>query len=135
MSRDPRRISLVGRPQRMPHRDWDDSQDAASRLLFVESLTVLRHAIDHGIEMGVDVERVIIDRLGDAQKFLELIASLHYDFLADVVFITRDDHGFLSSMGRGGNRVLYALGPDDVRFYLETHELVTGRMTERRLIA
>jgi len=33
----------------------------------------------------------------------------------------------MSASGRGGDRVLYALSPYDVRFYLETHDMVTGR--------
>ena len=34
----------------------------------------------------------------------------------------------MSATGRGGDRLLYALTRNDVRFYLETLDLVTGRI-------
>ncbi len=46
----------------------------------------------------------------------------------DILLIHDNGAGFLSATGRGGDRVLYALTAHDVRFYLETQDLVTGRV-------
>jgi len=40
-------------------------------------------------------------------------------YAGDVLLI-EDDSAFVSATGRGGDRVLYALRPEDVQFYLET---------------
>ena len=50
------------------------------------------------------------------------------ELTADILFILDNGAGFLSSTGRGGDRLMYALTPNDVRFYLETLNLVTGRL-------
>ena len=96
-----------------------------SRLIFIDALPFLRHAIDRGInKLEEDVERVIIDRTGTALQYLQALASLPAEFFGDVLFILSDGNGFLSSTGRGGDRVLYTLAGDDVDFYLRTNHLV-----------
>ncbi|HYM62780.1 MAG TPA: hypothetical protein VEZ11_17985 [Thermoanaerobaculia bacterium] len=78
---------------------------------------LLRRVLD---ELPIDVERVVIDHSSDALSCLEFLASLPHSFTGDVLFTAGDerDRHFLSSMGRGGDRVLYALGPDDLQFYM-----------------
>src|SRR6185436_11999642 len=69
-------------------------------------------------EPTLDAERVILDRGVSAETFLEILATLPQEFSGDVLRIDERGCGFLSATGRGGDRVLYALKPDDVRFYL-----------------
>ncbi len=121
---DTRRITLVARHSSKPPRDWDFSNPMGSRLIFVDALSFLPFAIDQGIKLGQDVDRVIIDRTGTAEQYLQLLASLPQDFLGDVLYARGDGDGFLSSVGRGGNRVLYSLSAEDIVFYLGTLELV-----------
>lgn len=125
LSTDPRRITLITRGLRSPQRSWETSRQAANRLIFLEAFTVLRYALDRGVaEMEQDVERVILDHSSTAGDFLELLASLPSAFTGDVLLIGDDDRGFLSSTGRGGDRLLYALTAPDIEFYLETHGLL-----------
>src|SRR5438105_9188794 len=124
MNNDNRRITLIARHPSVSNRNWDES-NLRNRLIFVDAFSFLRHAIDRGVnELGEDVARVIIDRTGTALQFLEALASLPHEFVGDVLFLMHDDNGFLSSIGRGGDRVLYALNPHDIDFYLETHGLI-----------
>jgi len=130
MKIDNRRISLIARHPGMPERPWNESKSGGSRLIFIDSLSFLPFALDRGInELGQDVDRLIIDRTGTAVQYLELIASLPHEFLGDVLFVRGDGAGFLSSLGRGGDRVLYSLGKYDIDFYLETHGLLTSPAT------
>lgn len=129
MRKDSRRISLVARSESLPHRDWDDSRASAARIVFVETMPVLSHAVRGALfEMNLDIERVVIDRTADADQLLTFLSTLPPEFHGDVVFIKHDDSGYLSATGRGGDRVLYRLSEHDVRFYLEAHGLVTGRL-------
>ena len=119
MANDPRRITLVAFNRRDGARSWQTSRAARSRLIFVPK--VLLH---QAVKIEEDVERVIIDRSATASEYLALLCALPLQFIADVLFIEDDDNGYLSSIGRGGDRVLYALGAEDLRFYLEINELI-----------
>lgn len=129
MNHDSRRITLITRDPRTPERDWDVSRNAPNRLILLDSFTVLRYAItSHAVDLDVDVERVILDQATSAAEYLELLAAIPHTFTGDVLLIRTDNSAFLSSLGRGGDRVLYSLGANDLRFYLEMHALVTGRI-------
>jgi hypothetical protein len=133
MTNDNRRITLVARDPGAEPLNWDES-NPRNRLLFIDSISFLRLAIDRGInEHDQDVERVIIDRRGTALQFLEALSSLPPEFVGDVLFVMNDGNGFLSSLGRGGDRVLYAVSPQDVGFYLETHGLIWKESSEYRI--
>lgn len=133
MTHDSRRITLISRDPSRPDRDWDNSMNAANRIILLDSFTVLRYAISsHMVDLDVDVERVVLDRSTSPADYLSLLASLPQSFAGDVLLIRDDDNAFLSSLGRGGDRVLYALGANDLRFYLEMHQLVTGRVATKR---
>ena len=130
MTTDPRRITLITRASRSPHRGWDTSPQAANRIIFLKAFTVLRYALARGVaEMEQDVERVILDHSSTAADFLELLTSLPAEFTGDVLLIRDDDSGYLSATGRGGDRVLYALSTHDIEFYLETHGLLAPAET------
>ena len=130
MRDDKRRITLIARGPATPERAWDSSSSAPSRLMFLEAV-VLLHVLDTGVpEINLDVERVVLDRSTSAVEYLDLLASLPTDFSGDVLLVREDETGFLSSSARGGNRVLYALSPADVLFYLETHALVSAAAAE-----
>lgn len=95
---------------------WNPDQ-----VLFVGSLFGL-HA---GLAMR-DVERIILDRSASAEVFLRFLAALPVATTGDVMSLTADGGAFLSSVGRGGDRILYALGPGDVAFYLDTNRLMAA---------
>ena len=127
MRNDKRRITVVTRGQATPERSWDTSSSAPNRLLFLEAMPVLQHVLDTGApDVTLDIERVLVDRAASAAEYLDLLAALPQEFGGDVVYIREDESGFLSANGRGGNRVLYSLTAEDVRFYLKTHALVNG---------
>jgi len=129
-----KRITLVNRPKVLAGRNWQSSQAAQSRLILVDSFTLLRHTVaSPKVYVDFDVERIVLDRATSASEYLALLAELPQDFSGDVVFIRDDDSGFLSAAGRGGNRVLYALSAQDLAFYLETHNLVTEKFYEAAL--
>lgn len=89
--------------------------------IFADSL----RAID-GASAAHDVERIIIDRCATSDEFLYLLAALPNALAGDVICIRNDGGAFLSATGRGGDRVLYALAPHDLHFYLETHGLAAN---------
>lgn len=126
-----RRISLIARGHVRPDRDWNEAGTAERRLMFAESPSTLAFALRAWSGSTIEVERVIIDGTGTEADFLDFLTRLPVDFSGDVLFIRRNEEAYLSATGRGGDRVLYALKPGDVRFYLETHELVTGRVAIR----
>ncbi len=121
---DPPRITLIARTAGVS-RSWDDSVGADTRLVFVDSLAFVSHAIRRALDVDhEDVARVIVDRIGTPAQFLELLSSLPDHFLGDVLFIRAEGASFLSATGRGGGRLLYALTGSDVDFYLQTMRLV-----------
>ncbi len=124
------KITLVCRGASTPDRDWNLSNRFTSRIILTEQLNVLRYAISETArETGVDIERVILDHSGSADNFLQVVAGLPHFFTGDALFLKDDGSGFMSSAGNGGDRVLYQLTAQDIRFYLETAGLVTGSMT------
>ncbi|MCU1246548.1 MAG: hypothetical protein JWN02_2458 [Acidobacteria bacterium] len=137
MRKDNRRITLIARGPATPDRDWNSGPASGTRLIFLETFSVLYYALTSALEeMDLDVERVVLDRSNTAAQYLELLSTIPVEFSGDVLYLRDDDTAYLSSNGRGGDRVLYSLGCEDVRFYLETHSLVTGRQityTDRRV--
>lgn len=96
----------------------------ANRLLFLDSIDELRLAIDFAIsENDFEAERVILER-GSAEEFLNLLAQVPREFLGDIVMLRDDRSGYLSAIGRGGDRSLQLMTPVDVGFYLEISRLV-----------
>jgi hypothetical protein len=134
---DTRRITLLARGHATPDRDWSRFTTDSTRLVTIESLTVLRYTLEHAVaDIDLDIERVILDRSFSPAEYLDLLAALPHELGADVLLIRDDDSGYLSATGRGGDRALYSLQPADVRFYLEANDLVTGRIVFReRMIA
>lgn len=122
------RITLITRNVSQPDVDWNYSRARTQRVAFLDSMNALRFVLGAALnDVGLDVERIVVDRAGEADEYLDLLAATPDEFAGDVVLIRQDGSGFLSATGRGGNRVLYALSAHDVRFYLEAHDLVTGR--------
>jgi len=129
MSRPEQRITLILADQSNPAIDWNYGRPAALQIAFPASVEALRQTIRRAArdDGGLDVERIVIDRMGTAQDFLDCLTAVPTRFLGDVVFIARDGSAYLSAMARGDGRILHRLGRQDLRFYLEMHELVTGR--------
>jgi len=119
--RDLRRITLIVRGAEAPSRPWEASKGAVNRLIFAETVSILRGALDHAAQ---DVDRLIIDGNASASEFLELLATLPQAFMGDVLLVRGGSTSYLSTVGRGDGRLLYALTQTDVQFYLETHRLV-----------
>jgi hypothetical protein len=119
--RDLRRITLIGRGTTTA-RSWDASNRSANRLIFVDSLSILTGALHHAAQ---DVERLVIDGAANESQFLDLLTTLPSDFAGDVLFVNGDERAFLSTTCRSGGRLLFAMLPADVQFYLEAQRLVT----------
>lgn len=123
------RTTPIARETTKPDVDWNYSACRRMAVAFVQSVAALRYAVAAAVyDVGLDIGRVIIDRAGKVDDFLSLLAALPVEFTGDALLIRDDGSGFLSATARGGDRILYALKPSDVRFYLETHDLVTGRV-------
>ncbi|HEV7763900.1 MAG TPA: hypothetical protein VGQ76_02760 [Thermoanaerobaculia bacterium] len=128
MSAEANRITLIARHATKPDVDWNYLRCRCENVAFLDSMHALKFAVSASINgAGLDIERVIVDRAGTAEDFLDLLASIPTALPGDVLMIRDDGSGFLSATGRGGDRVLYSLTNYDVRFYLETQDLVTGR--------
>jgi len=126
---DTRRITLLARGRSTPDRDWERLMNGMTRIVTIESMTVLRYTLKHAVsDIDLDIERVILDRTFSPQEYLDLLAALPGEFNADVLLIRADDSGYLSASGRAGDRTIHSLTPADVRFYLEANALVTGRV-------
>ena len=129
-----KRVTLVATHNMRPYAEWNETHPGGE-VTFVDSVHAVKFALGNALsEDGLDVERVIIDRTGAAEEFLELLARMPQQFAGDLLFIREQGDGFLSATGRGGDRVVYALGANDIRFYLETHHLVTGRPALRLVV-
>jgi hypothetical protein len=120
--RDLRRITLVSRGANQLPREWNACRQAANRIIFVGTFSVLSFALDHAAQ---DVDRILIDGTARPEEFLNLLTTLPAAFLGDVLLMRDRDTSYLSSAGRASGRLLYALTPADMQFYLETHGLVT----------
>jgi hypothetical protein len=130
VSQDSRRITLISRDPQKNTRDWDLTMSASSRIVTLDSFKLLRSTVASGVvDIDVDVERIVLDKTSSAADYLALLAALTQQFCGDVIMIRDDESAFLSATGRGGDRVLYSLSPSDLRFYLETHGLVRGRVS------
>ena len=130
------RVTLIARDPAKPYLDWNHAASARLSLAFLESLEAVALALSAALQdVGLDVGRVIVDRTGAGDQFLSLLTRLPAEFTGDVLLIRDDGTGVLSATGRGGDRILYALTCHDVRFYLEAHDLVTGRVMMMRRTA
>lgn len=128
MSDQPQRITLIARESTQPDIDWNYASCRTANVAFLGSVSALKFAVRSALHKdGLDIERVIIDRAGSAEDFLELLAVVPVEITGDIMMIRDDGTGFLSATGRGGDRRVYAMRANDVRFYLETQNLVTGR--------
>jgi hypothetical protein len=118
-----RRITLVSTIDRL--RDWNTGLRAQSHIVFASSFKILCYALEDALsKYGHDVERVVIDRAANPADYLELLAHISPKFAGDIVFVLEGEKGYLSAIGRGGDRVLYPLDHEDLRFYLETQGLI-----------
>ena len=123
------RITLIAHEATKLDLDWNYAARGRMSVTFLETVASLRYALTAAVsEVGLDVGRAIVDRAGTAEEFLDLLASLPGEFTGDVLLIRDDGSGILSASARGGDRVMYALMAEDIRFYLEAHNLVTGRV-------
>lgn len=127
-----RRLTLIARDIRKPDMDWNYRPATGEAIAFIDSPAAVRAALDAGSDLGLDIGRVIIDRAGRPEEFLELLTALPTEFAGDALYVRDDGSAFMSATGRGGDRVFYSLNTHDVRFYLETLNLVTGRVVMER---
>lgn len=124
------RVTLIARESTKPDMDWNYAACRRTSVAFIQSVAALRYALSAAFtDVDLDVGRVIVDRAGNGDEFLDLLTGLPSEYIGDALFIRDNGSGVLSASARGGDRVLYALTPHDVRFYLEAHDLVTGRVS------
>lgn len=123
MFNDPRRITLLARASSSPVRAWNVSGKAPNRVIFVDAVSMLNFALDRA---NHDVDRVLIDGTATAAEYLELLSGLPLGFVGDVLYMRAEGNSFLSTVGRGGGRLLYSLTPNDVEFYLQTFRLLAA---------
>jgi len=136
MKKDQRRITLITFDKQSSERSWRSPDAAKSRVVFLDSFRLLQSTIESPlVHSDSDVERIVLDRCCGEADYLSLMAKLPHQFTGDVLLIRSDSTGFLSATGRGGDRILYALSPEDVEFYLETVRLVERtEVIERHLL-
>lgn len=126
------KITIIVSNDSVTDRDWNFS----ARLVFLSDTSSVQRLIEMASFVDLDIRRVIVDRTQSATDFLATLAALPQDFGGEVLWIESDSHAYLSTRGRGDGRLLYTMGSNDLRFYLEAHELVTGRVQvemERRV--
>lgn len=129
MQHSEHRVTLIARVPTKPDFDWNYTRCRCENVAFLDSFSALKFAVGTAVqEHGLDIERVIVDRSGTAEEFLDLLVVTPPELTGDLVMIRDDGSGFLSATGRGGDRVMYSLTSHDMRFYLETQDLVTGRV-------
>jgi hypothetical protein len=123
MRGDSRRITLLARAAASPTRPWNVTGNAPNRIVFVDVFSMLPFALDRSNQ---DVDRVVIDGTATPVEYLELLATLPHDFPGDVLYMREGGSSFLSSVGRGGGRVLYSMTSEDLSFYLQTNALLAA---------
>jgi hypothetical protein len=123
MINDPRRITLLARAAASPKRAWNVSGEAPNHVIFVDAVSMLNFALDRA---NHDVDRVLIDGTATPAEFLELLCGLPTEFVGDVLYIRGDGNSYLSTVGRGGGRLLYSMNAADVDFYLQTFRLLAA---------
>jgi hypothetical protein len=123
MVNDRRRITLLALAAASPKRAWNTSGEAPNHVIFVDAVSMLNFALDRANE---DVDRVLIDGTATPIEYLELLSGLPAGFVGDVLYMRGDANSFLSTVGRGGDRLLYSLNATDVDFYLETFRLLAA---------
>jgi hypothetical protein len=123
------RITLIARDRAKPPIDWNHTSCMRARIAFIDSIQSLHEAVPALEELGLDIDRIIMDRSADAAQFLSILASTPTTFGGDILMIGEQGTGFLSASGRGGDRQLHAVSEHDIRFYLEAHDLVASRVT------
>ena len=98
-------------------------RSAPNHVIPVGSFSMLPWALDNARQ---DVDRVVIDGTASPVEYLEFLAALPHTFVGDVLYMRAGGNSFLSSTGRGGDRLIYSLTPSDLEFYLQTNLLVAA---------
>ncbi|HYM60354.1 MAG TPA: hypothetical protein VEZ11_05625 [Thermoanaerobaculia bacterium] len=130
MNSDRRRITLISTERTSSPFRWGFAPDSENHIIYVRNPAMIGHALVTGLdELGRDVQRVIIDHSISADEFLDLLSTLTDHFPGDILFIHSEEKAFLSSSGRGGNRLMYSLSAADVQFYMRAHYLVESSDT------
>jgi hypothetical protein len=125
MDPDRQRITLISTRRTTSPFRWGFAPDSENRIIYVRNPSMIGHALNTGLdELGRDVQRIIIDQTISADEFLDLLSSLTEHFPGDILYILNEEKAFLSSTGRGGNRVMYSLNGADVSFYMRAHYLI-----------
>ena len=123
-------LTLVSVPEGVGRGRWKTVSGTGERIIVVDRFTTFCESIRTSLTLdAVFVARVIIDGSVDALTFLRFLASLPADFRGDALYRS-DEAAFLSSVTRDCGRTLYELRAEDVRFYLDVHDLAAERASE-----
>jgi hypothetical protein len=126
-------LTIIVRDARNPDLDWSYTPPRGESFVFMDSVTASLSALTAAASLGLDIRRLVVDRATTPEEFLQLLAVLPPDFRGDALWIREDGAGVISAASRGDGRSLHSIVPYDVRFYLETLGLVTGRMSLEKI--
>ena len=116
VDRQMNRLTLVVTGPSSVAREWTSPAETTN-LMFLDSFQWLESMIASGSEL--DIARVVLESgAASPTEFLSLLAKCGEDFRGDVLLVDASGGGFLSAIGRGGERLLYSPTRDDVNFYL-----------------
>lgn len=120
-----RKITLV--TSASEGREWGCGSQPGDLVIAVRDIDSITEMLEKQTHSdGFRIERIVLDGIGSPGDFLEFLAKLPGDVLADVLYVEDEDRSFLSAAGREGRRVLYLLAADDLNFYCAVHELREG---------
>ena len=128
MTRHSPRLTLIVLGSMSKERAWTRAAESTD-LIFLDSFDALAGMMSGPAQL--DIERVVLENgSAGAAQFLSLLASVGEEFSGDLLLIGGDGGGFLSAIGRGGERVLYWPSRNDVNLYLAVHGLTPPGATQ-----
>src|SRR5215213_431807 len=98
-TRDDQRITLIARKDTKPDVDWNYARCRSENVAFLDSVGALKFAVRSAERDGLDIERMVIDRAGTAEDFLDLLAAVPPALAGDILMIHDNGAGFMSSTG------------------------------------
>ena len=117
-----RKITLVTSPSE--GREWGCGSRPGDLVIAVSDIDSITEMIEkHNDSDGYRIERIILDGIGSPADFLQFLAKVPAEILADVLYVENESRSFLSAAGAEGRRVLYSLAADDLDFYCAVHDL------------
>lgn len=127
--KEARKITIVLTRSEVNKSAWE-SAFPGSPTIVLRGIELVREILwTEGVLGRGEIQRVVLDGGIEPLAFLDFLSTVPPKFLGDILFITRNGSGFLSSsVSRGEGRVLYGLMKSDVAFYIQLHFEEAGRI-------